>query len=208
MTLMRGRAPYETCRLACALALAAFLLAPCDATDNALAFLCKDKNGKPVSGNGPPSNDCASHVCTLSNTGKKCEDESEPESAQKAPGDQAASHHKQWLSDIALLERYPTLERIEEARQADLDPVYRRLALAKDAMNAAVDERQGELQKELEVYPHGDVPIELAERLKSNALEQEQARQAIAQGKVEVQKIDAKCDELVKRFRTLKKAQK
>ncbi len=205
MTLRISRDPFKTHYLFGGLALVALLLVSSSSSADATSYRCTDRNGKPLLGNGPPSNECVNNICTFTNGIKKCESESalEPEENSRSP--QAELDHQQWLTDIALLERYPTEERIEADGKSDLQPVRRRIADAERRLKAAVDERQGGTQNELDFHSHGPIPLELDERMKSNALAQEEANGAISEGKTEEKQIGAKYDDYVKRFRALKK---
>jgi hypothetical protein len=72
-------------------------------------------------------------------------------------------------------------------------------------LNSAVEARQGKLKDELEFYRHAPPPIELEERVKSNADEEKLAKKAIEDGDGEKKKINEKYDGYVRRFRDLEK---
>jgi hypothetical protein len=131
-----------------------------------------------------------------------------PELEEKSHNPQAEADHLQWLSDVALMERYPNEPRIEEDRNADLGPVRQLLADNNRRLQAALDQRKGELQNELDFYPHGGIPLDLAERLKSNSQAQEVAKRGIAHGEADEKRINDKYDDYLKRFRDLKRKQK
>ena len=186
-------------------ALAAILLTSVSGSAETTTFSCKDREGKPLMGDGPAGNACAEDICTVTNGMKKCENTPEPVPADSSRDRQAGMNHEKWLSDIAAHERYPSLDRIEAERREELQPVLDRIHDANLRLNSAVEARQGKLKDELEFYRHAPPPIELEERVKSNADEEKLAKKAIEDGDGEKKKINEKYDGYVRRFRDLEK---
>lgn len=194
------------------LALLALLVAASNSFANATSYRCTDRNGKSLAGDGPPSNDCWNNICTFTNGIKKCEGETASEPDERARSPRVQSDHQQWLSDIALIDRYPTEARIEADREAELQLVRRRIADAerdlKLAQDQRHDERPGGLQSELDFHARGPMPPELADRMKTNDVAQREAQRAIRDAKADERQIDAKYDEYVRRFRALRNKMK
>jgi len=187
------------------LALASLLMFPCTSFGNEGSYVCKDRDGNSLTGNGPPGNDCVSDICTFSNRIKRCSGDPTPGSEEESRNSQAEIAHKKWLSDIALLDRYPSEDRLEADRTTELKPVRKSIADAKHRLNVAVDQRKGELQDELDFFPHGNIPQDLAERLDMNSQAQEDAKKEIAEEERSERRIDAKYDDYLNRLRDLKR---
>lgn len=193
----------------CGLALMSLVIAPLSSLGQENSYSCKDRYGKPSFGNGPPGNECVSDICTFINGFKKCHSDPAPEPDEKSRNPQAEKDHQQFLSDIALLDRYASEEQIETDRKANLQPVLKSIADGKRRLKTALDQREGELQSELDFYPHGDIPPALAEKLRINSQAQVEAKREIKNGEVDERRINARYDDYVSRFLKLKeKAQK
>ena len=185
--------------------LATFFLASSGSAANDATYRCTDRHGKTLLGSGPPSDECASNICTFTNGIRKCDHEPADESPAMVPSPLAEANHQKWLGAIALLDRYPTEERIEQDRKAELQPVRHRLADADQRLKRALKERQGPIQDELDFHLRGPVPMELDERLKSNALAEAEAKLALSKAREEEEQINLRYDDYVKRFRVLMK---
>lgn len=119
------------------------------------------------------------------------------------PADSRAMVPRQSMSDVALLERYASVDLIESDRLRELQLVQVSVGDSRQRLDAAREQRSGALQNELYFYANRSLPQDLVERLKSNAREQASAQKTISDGEAMNRRINEKYDELVRRFRSL-----
>lgn len=133
MTRRFSRILFNIRRYSWGLAFVSLLIARCSSLGKENSYSCKDRDRKPSFGNGPPGNECAKDIFTYINGITKCDTDPAPEPEEKSRNPQADKDHQQWLSDIALLDRYSSEEQSEADREADLQPVRQCIADGVDA---------------------------------------------------------------------------
>ena len=185
------------------------------------AYKCKDERGITHIGDTPPAG-CAKVVMyeiTRSGTilrkidptptGEEIQARMEEAARQKEAAKLAAEQRRK---DIALLATYTSEKDIDTSRDLNLQPIDARILSAKER-SAAVEERQKELDAELEFYKAGksksaskvrDIPPQLKADLERTAKEKASLAAAVASYQRELLDVRDRYDADKKRWVELK----
>jgi hypothetical protein len=112
------------------------------------------------------------------------------------------------VRDISLRERYASEEQIEADRKQDLKLVEISIARARENLGVAQEERNHQLQNEVNFYMNRPLPEDLAEKLRANARIQMDAQKTIDDGEAMERRINRNYDSMLKRYRGLKDAKR